>query len=181
MKALRGGKKGKPELPTGEELDALGKPAFEKALARVEALEAEAKRPPAHPGRHQDVIETALAAMNMTVVEARAQLSVPPSNDVDVSERSYRAFRLVARLEADLDDLAAECRRKRGLIAYWQGKAEAAIRNDDDVTARRALARRNEEEGVLQALAQEHESGAAIARLLRRTLEETGLEPPQVH
>lgn len=81
------------------------------------------------------------------------------------------ARRNVARAMAGEKVLAKELAENERQASQWQSRAEAAVGGGDDELARKALARKQEFEKLVAALADQHSAAAEASTTLRRQLD----------
>jgi phage shock protein A len=75
-----------------------------------------------------------------------------------------------AKAMANEKTLSRELQRNRAQQEQWQGRAEKAVEAGDDDLARKALARKNEHQKVVEALEDQLESARGASQTLRRQL-----------
>ena len=75
-----------------------------------------------------------------------------------------------AKAMANEKTLARELQRNKAQAEQWMGRAEKAVQAGDDDLARKALARKNEHQKVVEALEDELQAAEEASRTLKRQL-----------
>ncbi len=88
----------------------------------------------------------------------------------EMEESIAEVTQQAAKAIANEKTLSRELERNRAQAQQWEARAVKAVESDDDDLARKALARKNEHQKVVEALEDQMESAQEAAGILKRQL-----------
>ena len=88
----------------------------------------------------------------------------------EMEESIADVIQQTAKAIANEKMLSRELERNRAQVQQWEGRAVKAVESEDDDLARKALARKNEHQKVVEALEDQLESAQEASGMLKRQL-----------